>query len=376
MKDGAFLSIAGQESWVFLRKRYRNRFRKSSYIWNSILSFMDPVNLKKLAEQLNLSVSTVSKAFRNSYDISKETKERILALAKELNYQPNPYASGLRTQKSRTIAVIIPEIANNFFTQAINGIEEIAQQKNYHVLIYLTHEDHQKEVDFVQDLQSGRVEGVLISLSDGTRDHAHLDILFNRGIPVVFFDRIDEEANTARVTTNDFESGYLATQHLIEQGCKNIAHLVLSKNLSIGNKRMEGYMQALKDHQLPLKQKNIIHCGNNNEKDLLLIEKLLKDSNRPDGIFSGFEKLALLTYQACSNLNICIPKDIKIISFSNLETAPLLKPSLSTITQPAFEIGERAASILFKSLEKKSVHIVPEQITIKSKLIIRESTGN
>jgi LacI family transcriptional regulator len=336
---------------------------------------MDPVNLKKLAEQLNLSVSTVSKAFRNSYDISQETKERILALAKELNYQPNPYASGLRTQKSRTIAVIIPEIANNFFTQAINGIEEIAQQKNYHVLIYLTHEDHQKEVDFVQDLQSGRVEGVLISLSDGTKDHSHLDLLFNRGIPVVFFDRIDQAAQTAKVTTNDFESGYLATQHLIEQGCKNIAHLLLSKNLSIGNKRMEGYVQALKDHHLPIKKKNIIHCTNNNEKDILLIEKLLKDAERPDGIFSGFERLALLFYQACGKLHINIPKDIKIISFSNLETAPLLKPSLSTITQPAFEIGNRAASILFKSLEKKSVHIVPEQITIKSKLIVRESTS-
>src|SRR5690349_18675774 len=145
---------------------------------------MDVVNLKNLAKQLNLSVSTVSKAFRGSYDISEKTRERILSLARELNYQPNPLASSLRTQKSHTIAVIIPEIANNFFTLAINGIESVAQELGYHVLIYITHEDEAKEISFTRLLQSGRVDGVLMSLSKGTRNFSHINRLREMELPL------------------------------------------------------------------------------------------------------------------------------------------------------------------------------------------------
>ena len=335
---------------------------------------MDTINLKKLAKELNLSISTISKAFRNSYDINPKTKARILALAKELNYQPNPLASSLRTQKSKTIAVIVPEIANSFFALAINGIESIAQEEGYHVLIYLTHEDHAKEVAFTQHLQSGRVDGVLMSLSDGTKDGFHLDHLREKGIPVVFFDRIYEHGNTTKVTTNDFESGYKATQHLIEQGCKKIAHLYISKNLSIGNKRMEGYLQALKDNGLNINKKFIVPCSNNDENNYKSIKAVLKNKDRPDGIFSSFEKLAFLSYQACEELNLSIPKDIKIISFSNMETASLLNPPLTTIIQPAFEIGKEAASVLFKALRKNSVAIPNEHTIINSVLIKRRST--
>ncbi|HWJ92960.1 MAG TPA: LacI family DNA-binding transcriptional regulator [Flavisolibacter sp.] len=335
---------------------------------------MDPVNLKKLAEQLSLSVSTVSKAFHNSYDINKQTKDRILALARELNYQPNPLASSLRTQKSRTIAVILPEIANSFFTLAINGIESVAQELGYHVLIYLTHEDHLKEVAFTHHLQSGRVDGVIMSLSDGTKGCTHLDNLRQKGLPVVFFDRIYEKCATAKVTTNDYESGYQATQHLIEQGCKKIAHLRFAQDLSISKKRMEGYIQALKDNDLPFHKKMVIFC-NNTEEDYILIKEALS-SLKPDGIFSSFEKLAMHTYQASAALNIRIPENLKVISFSNLETAPLLHPSLTTITQPAFEIGKRAASVLFRALEDGTVTIPDEHITINSVLMKRASTAN
>jgi len=336
---------------------------------------MDPINLKKLAEILNVSVSTVSKAFRDSYDISPETKNRILSLAKELNYQPNPYASGLRTQKSKTIAVIIPEIANNFFTQAIDGIESIAQEKNYHVLIYFTHEDYTKEVAFVQHLQHGRVDGVLISLSGDAKDRSHLDLLGHRDIPLVFFDRVDDHAKTTRVTTNDFESGYMATQHLVEQGCKKIAHLFFSKDLSIANHRMEGYLQSLHDHRLPVNEKLIVQCTANHVTNYGLIKNLLKQKHRPDGIFSSFEKLALLSFEACEELALNIPRDIKIISFSNIETAALLNPSLSTITQPAFEMGKEAASILFNALENNSVSIADQKVVLNSTLVKRKSTS-
>lgn len=335
---------------------------------------MEGITIKQLAKELNLSVSTVSKAFQDSYDISPQTKERVLALAKKLNYQPNPYASSLRKQKSNTIAIVIPEIANNFFALAIRGIESVAQEKGYHVLIYLTHEDHAKEVAFTQHLLSGRVDGVLMSLTDGTRKHDHLEQLQQKGIPIVFFDRIYEELPTAQVTTNDFDSGYAATSHLIEQGCRRIAHLYLSKNLSIGNRRKEGYLKALNDHKLPVQESLLVACSDNATTNYELIHRLLKSPNRPDGIFSSFEKLALLTYQACEKLHLSIPGDIKIISFSNLETAPLLNPSLSTITQPAYEIGQKAAALLFRALEKGHPSLPPRHFIVDSVLVKRRST--
>jgi LacI family transcriptional regulator len=215
---------------------------------------------------------------------------------------------------------------------------------------------------------------VLMSLTDGTKDHEHLDQLQQKGLPIIFFDRIYEGLPTAQITTNDFESGYAATSHLIEQGCRRIAHLYLCKNLSIANRRKEGYLQSLKDHKLPVRQELIIPCSVDHFKNYEHIECLLKTPGRPDGIFSSFEKLALLTYQACEALHLSIPRDLKIISFSNLETAPLLNPSLSTITQPAFEIGQKAATLLFKALEKGGPTPATEHLVINSILVKRRST--
>lgn len=335
---------------------------------------MNNVNLKHLAKELNLAVSTVSRALRDSYDIGEETKRKVMALARKLNYEPNPYASSLRKQKSKTIAVIIPEIANNFFSLAINGIEEIAQEKGYHVLIYLTHEDYNKEISITRYLQNGRVDGVLMSVSSGTNDAQHIFNLKQRNVPIVFFDRICENVETAKVTTDDYESGFKATEHLIEQGCTNIAYLSLSEYLSIGNKRMHGYIDALKKHKLRQSQHNIIYGSVNSEENYAKIKKLLSGKNRPDGIFASVEKLALGTYHVCNDLGIHIPSQLKIISFANLETAPLLHPSLTTITQPAFEIGKRAAMTLFRSLDKKNAPIMNESIILSATLIPRGST--
>ena len=336
---------------------------------------MESVNIKKLAQILNISISTVSKALRDSYDISKETKEKVIKLANELNYQPNPHASSLRKSKSKMIAVIIPEIANNYFTLAINGIESIAQEKGYHVLIYLTHEDYAKESAIIKHLHSGRVDGVLISISSNTNDYTHLHELQQKGLPIVFFDRVYDDLDTATVTTDDFESGYKATQHLIEQGCKRIAHLMISKNLSIGNKRMKGYLKALKDSGLPTDESLIINCTNNDEKDYELIRNLLQQKQRPDGIFAAVERYAIGTYEICRELKLSIPKDVKVISFSNLPLASILNPSLTTITQPAYEIGKEAASLMFKALEKKKFQLKDEHVIFQSALIQRESTA-
>lgn len=336
---------------------------------------MESVDLKKLAKLLNLSPSTISKALRDSFDISKETKARVIALANELNYQPNPNASSLRRHKSKIIAVVIPEIANNFFTLAINGIESIAQEKGYHVLIYITHEAVEKEVAFIKHLHSGRVDGLLISLSSSTKDYGHLKEFQDHGLPIVFFDRVYEQLNTACITTDDYESSYKATQHLIEKGCTKIAHLMFSESTSIGNKRMQGYVNAIKDNGLPFDGKMVVHCTNSDERDYKLLEELFS-TNRPDGIFASVERYAILSYDICKRLKLSIPEDVKLISFSNLKTAAFLNPSLSTITQPAFDIGREAASIMFKALDKKTFELKKENIVFKSTLIERDSTSN
>ena len=336
---------------------------------------MESVNIKKLAKILNISISTVSKALRDSHDISKETKEKVIALANELNYQPNPHASSLRKAKSKTIAVIIPEIANNYFSLAINGIESIAQEKGYHVLIYLTHESYMKEVALMRLLHGGRVDGILISLSSTTTDYSHLLELQQKGLPLVFFDRVYEQFDTVSITTDDYESAYQATKHLVVRGCTRIAHLMISKNLSIGDKRLKGYRKALEDQHLEVDETLIVSCTNEDELNFDLIKNLLLNSN-PDGIFAAVERYAISTYEVCKELDISIPGDVKVISFSNLQTASLLNPSLTTITQPAFEIGRQAATILLRALEEKRFELKNETIIFKSTLIQRESTGN
>ena len=176
---------------------------------------MNNVTLKKLAEELNMSPSTVSRALRDSHEISKETKDRVKALAARLDFQPNPHASSLRKNKSKTIAVVIPEIQNNFFSQVMNGVEEVARQKEYHVLIYLTHEDQKREMDILHLLKNGRVEGVMISMSNTTRSYEHIEAYLKEELPLIFFDRVCESMGVPCVTTDDAGAAFKATEHLL-----------------------------------------------------------------------------------------------------------------------------------------------------------------
>ena len=332
------------------------------------------MNLKQLAKELNLSISSVSKALRDSHEISAATKLIVLAKAKEMNYQVNPFASSLRKQNSKTIAVIIPEVDNHFFSLAIKGIESIAQLKGYHVLIYLTHEDMEKEIAITQLLQNGRVDGIMMSLSGQTSNTSHLIELQEKEIPLVFFDRVAENIDVPKVTTDDYNISMKATEHLIENGCKRIVFLSIFQNLSISNKRMNGYMDALKNNGIKSESSLILSCKGDNENNSDMIRKLLKKKNRPDGIFACVEKLAISTYEVCEELGLNIPKDIKILSFANLQTAALLNPSLTTVTQPAYEMGKEAASILFKLVEKRGINFLLAKTVLKSTLIERNST--
>lgn len=331
-------------------------------------------NIRTLAKELNLSIGTVSKALRNSYEISDQTKEKVLALAKQLNYTPNPYASSLRRKKSNTIGVVIPEVADSFFSQTIRGIESVAQKKKYHVLIHLTYESFSKEEAILKDFNSGRVDGVLVSVATETSNSDHINELRDKNIPVVFFDRVLDDIATYKVSTNDFESCRKATTFLIEKGCRRLAYLSISKELSINRKRMEGFQKAIEENRDKIRSSVVVECCNDNNKNYETVKKIMKLNNHPDGMIASVEKLTSPIYLVCKDLNINIPQKIKVISFSNLETASILNPALTTVTQPAYEMGKMAADLLFKIIEKKKHQPKNEHIVIPSSLTVRDST--
>ena len=337
---------------------------------------MSTTTIKDLAKELNLSIATVSRALRDSHEISNETKEKVVALAKKRNYVLNSYASSLRVQKSKTIAVVLPEVTDSFFSLAINGIESVANDKGYHVLIYLTHESFDREEAILHEFKSGRVDGILISVSKETISGNHIKEAASSGIPIVFFDRVCDDIATAKVITDDFESSYKAVQHLVEMGCAKIAYLSISPNMSISKNRMEGYKSGLENCGIKTDESDIVLCGNGFDENYAIIKKMLAKKNRPDGIVASVEKLTAPVYLACKDLNLSIPDDVKLVSFTNLQTALLLDPPLSTITQPAFEMGKTAASILFKGIEKKDFNLASEKIVIPSELVERLSSGS
>jgi LacI family transcriptional regulator len=333
---------------------------------------MNNVTIKWLAEELNLSPSSVSKALNDSHEIGISTKQKVLALAKEHNYEPNIFASNLRKQASKTIAVIVPEIANHFFSKAITGIEEMASKKGYHVIIYQTHDDVQTEIDFAHRLLNGRVDGILISISSNTQNNEHLSNMLSN-IPTVIFDRANDEVDAIKILTNDYESAYEATSHLIHRGCQKISFLSGLDKLSTGKNRFMGYKDALADHGIVYNQNLYVKYGKDPDLNYTQIKDHLRNQ-KPNGVLSSVEELVLPLYAACRELSISIPDDLKIVSYSNIDTAAFLNPSLTTITQPAFEIGQEAASVLFNILDKKWSE-PNETYILKSSLLIRESTG-
>jgi len=337
---------------------------------------MVKVNMKELAKELNVSVATVSKAMRDSHEISGQTKKKVLEAAARLNYTLNPYASSLRKRQSKTIALVLPEVADNFFSLAINGIQSVAERKGYHVLIYLSHEKFLNEISILSECSSGRVDGVLISISSETTNADHILKLQRENIPIVFFDREFEGLRIAGVVTNDFECGYNAAIHLINNGCKNPVFLSISTSLGICNKRADGFKAALLEMKAGDIENAVVICKGTSGDEYSQIKKLLTGKNRPDGIVASVERLAMAVYLMSHETGISIPNQLKVVVFSTLETAPILNPPLTTITQPAFEIGKTAAELLFKGIEKKGYNLADEYVELPSVLIERMSSRN
>lgn len=334
---------------------------------------MKNVTLKHLAEKLGISVSTVSRALTDSYEINIETKKRVQQLAKELNYQPNPFASFLRKHISKTIALIIPEISNNFFSLVIKGVETICQEKDYYVLIYETHEDYQKEVRIINHLIGGRVDGMLISVNSESENIDHLKEVVDRNVKMVMFDRVIEDFNASKVYSNDYESSYDGVTHLVNRGCERIVFLKAGENLSTMNKREKAYFDVLEKNNLPKDTSLVKSFVPSREIDLDDLTKFIVEK-KPDAIFCSVERLAIACYDICNTLGLSIPNDIKIITFSCLNVARLLNPSLSTISQPAFEIGKTAAKLLLDEIEGKRQSSEIVDISLDSTIMKRNST--
>ena len=334
---------------------------------------MAKIDIKGLAKELNISASTVSRALRDSHEISKATIDRVKALAEKLNYQPHPYAGSLRKNKTKTIGIVVPEVANNFFAKVFSGIETVAQENKYHALIYLTHDDYEKEKVILHHLESGRVDGVIMSIASNTKQHTHIEALIEAGINVVFFDRIGESFSTTKITTDDYESAYKATIHLIQQGCKKPLHITRFLHQTNTKYRKQGFIQACKDNGLVVDDTWVLELNDDTIVEATLTN-ILSKPKRPDGIFSSVETLSLYPYKVCKELGIKIPDQLKFVSFSNMDAASFLVPSLTTITQPAFEIGKAAATALFQQLEKKKKGLLAPDTVLPSTLIVRESS--
>ncbi|MEY3348523.1 MAG: LacI family DNA-binding transcriptional regulator [Bacteroidota bacterium] len=335
---------------------------------------MKGINMIQLAKELGLSVSTVSKALGDSHEISASTKKRVLDLAKHYNYKPNPFASSLRKKKSKQIAVIIPDIVNNFFSLVMDGIESVTMNKHYDTFIYLTHENLEREKSVLEHLESGLTSGIIISVCTGKEGYGHFQQFYeNTKLPIVFFDRVPDLLQFPKVISNNYESTFESTLRLLKSGVKKPVFLTTEAPLYTSIERRRGFQAALMSQHIPFSDDMIIECSDDMDKNYLIIRKLLSNRKRPDGIFASIEKYAITTYQVCKELKINIPRDVKIIGMTNLRTAALLNPSLSTLSQPAFEMGREAASLLIKMIEKKSYAAANDIIVLNNELTIRES---
>ncbi len=338
----------------------------------------EAVTIKDIAKALGLSTSTVSRALRDSYEISPETKQMVLEYAKQINYRPNPIALSLKERRSRSIGVIISEIANSFFSQIINGIESIAYSKGYNVIISQSRESYEREVINVDFLASRSVDGFLISVSTETKDFTHITDLYERGLPIVFVDRMIESIDTHKVIADNFKGAYDATTHLIKNGYKRIAHLANSEYLSITKERVAGYRKALEDAHIPFNETYLKHCLHGgmiyDEVDQSMNE-LMNQKQKPDAIFASADKLTTNCMRYCRAKAIVIPDDVAVVGFSNLDLTELLSPSLSVVRQPAFEMGEVAAELLIKTIESKRPLVEFETRVLPAELFIRESSG-
>ncbi|WP_461451577.1 LacI family DNA-binding transcriptional regulator [Mucilaginibacter sp.] len=337
------------------------------------------VTIKDIAKELGISASAVSKALKDSHEISEKTKNLVLECAKKHNYHPNPMAQSLKRGNSKSLGIVVSTIDNHFLSQVIDGIESVAYSKGYNVTITQTHESYDREVSNVNHLTVRAIDGLLISLSTETKNLDHLKKLHEMGLPIVFFDRVTDEIETHKVVADNFRGAYEATTHLIQSGFKKIAHITSSVNVSITAERLKGYKHALVENGIGINESHIKYCPHGG-KDLNEVEdvlnELLHSKNRPDAIFTASDRITTTTLALLHKLGINIPDEIALIGFTNTHLANVLNPSLTQIYQPGFEIGKKATEMLISLIESKRPVTEFETIVLPADLFMRDSTKN
>jgi len=333
------------------------------------------VTIKDIAKELNISCSTVSRALKDFPGISPTTRKAVVELADKYNYRPNAIALSLRNQKTNVIGVVIPETVHFFFSTVISGIEDEAMKEGYNVMICQSNEQYEREADSIDALMGARVDGLLVSISRETSDLQHLEKVVKEGTPMVFFDRLVEGMNASSVIVDDYQGAYDAVEHLIEKGCRNIVHLSGPDNLIISRKRKEGYISALEDHEIPLNEEYIIECRHGEEAEAeKAMTHILESGKAVDGVFANNDMAGLGAISAILKAGIRIPEEIAVVGFSNWRFSSLVNPSLSSISQPGYEMGREAARLILEEINAKE----PGKRQVKildTELIVRDSSN-
>lgn len=332
------------------------------------------VTIKDLARELGISPSTVSRALKDHPDISQDTKKAVNQLAKKLNYQPDAVALSLRQNRSNTIGVIIPEIVHYFFSSVISGIEDVAYDAGFTVIICQSNEKYNREMSNIKALLSHRVDGILVSVSKETSDYQHLFDVNQRGIPIVFFDRIVPGFNADQIIIDDLEASYRATKHLIERGRRRIAHFAGPQSLLIGRQRKEGYIKALSEAGLPIED-NLMRKADTFEKAHIYAASLVESGNPPDGIFAVNDLTAIGAMQGLQKKGVKIPGEVAVVGFSDGRFSGITTPTLTSVDQHGYEMGTIATEMLLKRVLATDKSYPVETRVLNANLIVRGSSG-
>jgi LacI family transcriptional regulator len=331
-----------------------------------------PPTIKDIARRLNISISTVSRALRNATDVNADTKKAVLELAQQLDYQPNRLALSLRQKQTHTIGVIVPNL-DYVLAMMVKGIDEVALEAGYTVMVCQSNESFGREIVNTRRLLDSLVDGFIISVSSETKSFEHFKKIQERNIPLVVFDRVTPFLTAPCVQLDNVEGGFMATEHLIEQGYKRIAILAGPKNLGISNSRMDGYIMALKKHNLKVDQDLIIHCDFNQEYAFFATQELLAMKKRPDAIFTISDRMAIGAMLAIKKKGLNMPDDIGLIGFNNEPVVSLVTPQISSMEMSSFELGKAAAKLFIETMHNQE-DMTTEVRMLKAKLFARASS--
>lgn len=331
------------------------------------------VSLKDIANELGVSISTVSRALKDHYDISPEVIQKVKKLAAEWNYTPNPLALGLLNQKTKTIGVIVPDIVTYFYSSIISGIESMATEKGYYIVIASSQESYEKEKENLNNLLRLRVDGLVVCLAQNTTDYSHFDEIADSETPLIFFDRVCRTDEFSSVVIDNVTASKEITIHLYKAGCRNIAHIAGPPALNITKERIEGYKIGLNECGLEFKPDLLLHCNLSIEEAAIVTRKLLEQSPKPDALFGINDTVIFSAMKEIKKKGLKVPDDIALVGFTDEFHATVVEPNLTAITHPTFEIGRELFGLLLDEITSDDEKVVKEKV-MKANLIVREST--